>query len=193
MQTPGPWRWACSAHRGPRLALDPLVICPAPPHRPVFLLPAPLIPILRPLWVWPVACFEHLGLPPSLVYLWTSRNLRGLAKVPPVACGPLRGSWSAFHNSPAHTQAQEALGGTRGPMQPFVIWGLAATVGLYLGRGQVPAAPGSPNLRASTLPQCRQHHSRCWLASISQPPCVQEITSIILQTRKGGPVREVLE
>lgn len=101
----GPWHWACGAHCGPRLASDPLVISPT---RPSVFPPSPLIPILRPLWVWPSVCFEQSGLPQSSLCVWTSGNLRRLAKVPSVARDPLWGSWAAFY-SPYHTLRPKSL------------------------------------------------------------------------------------
>ena len=106
---------------------------------------------------------------------------------------PFCGLWSplgltvSIPQLPACTCAQEALGGSRDPMQPFVIWGLAATLGLYLGRGQVPAAPASANLWGFYHPQHGRHLADAgWPVFPSHPACKRFLCEMV--SRSGSPV-----
>lgn len=117
---------------------------------------------------------------------------QGAGKSPFCGLQPPLGLMGSIPQPPLHTQAQETLGGSRETMPPFVLRSGCLLGALPGKRAKALLLLGLPTSGASALPRRRQHRGH-WMASISQPPCTREIINIILQTRKWGPAREVLE
>lgn len=88
------------------------------------------------------------------VYLRTSRNLRGLAKVSSGACGPPWGSWSTFHSS-QHILKHEKLWRAYVSLCPM---GSGCHLGALPRKGPSRLLLlDLPTSGASTLPQHRQY------------------------------------